>query len=141
VPARGILIDSGPLVAILNERDQYHNACRDEAKQLHGEFCTSWPVITEAAHLLKFRPTAVQTLLAWVRTTELQILPLAPQETDRIATILRDYSDQGFDFADATLMYLAERETMSTIFTIDRRHFSVFRTKTNQPLNIVPAAI
>lgn len=138
--ARGVLIDTGPLVAILSERDQHHAVCRAEAKKLRGPFYTCWPVITEAAFLLKDRPPTVAKLLGRVRDQKIQILPLSSDDADAIAQILSKYADQDFDLADAALMHLAERETMLTVFTIDHRHFSLYRTAVGKPLAIVPAA-
>jgi predicted nucleic acid-binding protein len=57
-----------------------------------------------------------------------------------ISDIPERYSDQGFDFADATVMYLADREGLETVFTIDFRHFSIDRMKLRKPLSIVPEA-
>ena len=138
---RDILIDSGPLVAFLNERDEHHQICLEEAKRLRGQFLTSWSVVTEAAHLSKRQAGAVHKLLMWIQTSELRILQLSEQDTPGIADILDRYGDQGFDFADATLMYLSDRDDISTIFTIDRRHFSIFRTLHRKSLNIVPASL
>jgi uncharacterized protein len=140
VPRSGLLIDTGPLVAILNDRDAYHEVCLAEAKRLRGNFCTSWAVVTETAYLLKREANAVQRLLAWICTSELLVLPLNLEGADGIAHILHAYADQDFDFADATLMHLAEREGLETVFTIDYRHFAVFRTKLRKHLNIVPLA-
>ena len=137
---RRILIDSGPLVALLSERDQHHHICLAAAGGLYGTFHTSWAVVTEVAHLLKRDAGSVQKLLAWIRTTELLIQPLAVDDADGIARILDKYRDQRFDFADATLMYLAERDQMQTVFTIDQRHFALFRTKSHAQLELVPSA-
>src|SRR5262249_20304018 len=137
VPRRRILVDSGPLVALLSERDQHHDICFAAAGELHGAFYTSWAVITEAAHLLKHNAAAIQKLLAWIRTSELLIQPLNVDNAGGIAEILHRYRDQEFDFADATLMYLAERDGLHTVFTIDQRHFAVFRTKNRKQLDIV----
>jgi predicted nucleic acid-binding protein len=134
------LIDSGPLVALLSERDQYHGICFAAADGLKGKFYISWAVITEAAHLLKREADAVQRLLAWIRTSELLIQPLTIDDTDDISRILHRYQDQNFDFADATLMHLAERDGIHTVFTIDHRHFAIYRTKGRKQLEIVPAA-
>jgi predicted nucleic acid-binding protein len=123
---------------MLNERDEHHARCVDQAKTIHGPFYTSWPVITEAAHLLKKHASAVQNLLAWVRTSEIQILQLSSEDAEGIAQILSRYSDQRFDFADATLMYLADRDNLTTVFTIDHRHFSVYRPKLSGSLSLVP---
>jgi predicted nucleic acid-binding protein len=133
------LVDSGPLVALLSERDQHHDVCFAAAGGLRGTFHTSWAVITEAAHLLKRDPESVQKLLAWIRTSELLIQPLTVDDVLGIAGILDKYRDQTFDFADATLMY-ADREQVHTVFTIDQRHFAIYRTKSRRQLELVPAA-
>jgi predicted nucleic acid-binding protein len=141
VKRKGVLIDSGPRVALLSERDNFHSVCLEQARILRGPFNTSWPVITEAAHLLKNRASAVDKLLVWIRTSEIGILPLTADDVSGIAEILARYSDQGFDFADAASMHLADREDIQTVFTIDHRHFSVYRTKQRQHLSIVPAIL
>jgi len=138
VAASRILIDTGPLVALLSERDQHHAICVEAARFLRGSFCTSWPVVTEATYLLRDRPNVVQTLLRRVHAGRIVLLPLGPVDFPGIADILARYSDQGFDLADASLMYLAEREAIETVFTTDRRHFSIYRSPAGAPLTIVP---
>jgi predicted nucleic acid-binding protein len=133
-----MLIDSGPLVALLSEQDEHHVACTNAAKHMRGPFYTTWPAITEAAHLLKPQRDAVQKLLAWVRISEIHLCQLTAEDADGIAEILEQYSDQ--NFADAVLMYLANREEMPRVFTIDYRHFSIYRTKQGKPLSIVPSS-
>ena len=94
-------------------------------------------MITEAAHLLKARSEAVQKLLGWVRNSEVRLLRLQAEDADGIAAVLEKFVDQSFDFADASLMHLADREGMERIFTIDYRHFSIYRTSQGKPLTIV----
>ena len=96
---------------------------------------------TEATHLLKAQTNAVQKLLSWIRLSEIQVLQLSIADVDPISAILNRYSDQGFDFADAALMHLADRENIQKVFTIDHRHFSVYRTKKRKRLSIVPAIL
>jgi predicted nucleic acid-binding protein len=137
----GVLVDTGPLVATANDRDPYHAACVAETQKLRGQFYTCWPVITEAAYLLRDRPVRVQSLLGKISTSVLQVLPIDASDMDGIAGILARYADQNFDFADATLMYLAERESIETVFTTDHRHFSIFRTSAVKPLVIRPTSL
>jgi uncharacterized protein len=137
----GVLVDTGPLVATANERDPYHAVCVAETQTLRAPFYTCWPVITEAAYLLKDRPARVQTLLAKISSSILQILPLDAVDMKDIADILTRYADQKFDFADASLMYLAGRESIETVFTTDHRHFSVYRTPTAKALMIRPMTL
>jgi uncharacterized protein len=55
-----------------------------------------------------------------------------------IAAIMRRYEDSGIQFADAALVHLAEREDIRTVFTLDRRDFSIIRLKRNRVLKLIP---
>jgi predicted nucleic acid-binding protein len=138
VVADRVLIDAGPLVATYRERDQHHQACVAVARQLRSPQYTCWPVITEAAHLLSDSPEAVQSLLAKIAAGDVVILPLTLDDAPAIAEILSKYRDQHADLADACLVHLAGREAMTTIFTVDRRHFSVYRTAAGNALMLLP---
>ena len=98
------------------------------------------PVSTEAAYLLRTRADKVQLLLAQVRNGRLQLLQLDQQDVQGITRILTQYSDQDLDLADAALAHLAVREGIKSVFTIDDRHFSMFRTADGRPLALVPLA-
>jgi predicted nucleic acid-binding protein len=78
-------------------------------------------------------------LLSRIGNGLLQILPLTMADVMAVASILDTYDDQGFDFADACLMHLANREGIEHVFTIDRRHFSVFRPERGPALTLHPA--
>jgi hypothetical protein len=69
----------------------------------------------------------------------LRILPLGPGDIAGINAILAKYEDGGFQLADATLMYLAEREGIEHVFTLDRTDFSLYRTRAGKALTILPA--
>jgi predicted nucleic acid-binding protein len=141
VATSGVLVDAGPLVAILSKRDQHHHVCVAAARRIRGPFYTSWPIVTEAAHLLKSRAEKVEKLLSRIREAKIRVLQLDAADVDGISSILMRYADQDFDFADASLMHLIEREGMETIFTVDHRHFSVFRTTKGQSLVLVPSQL
>jgi uncharacterized protein len=133
-----ILIDTGPIVALLRRRDAQHALCDAAASELPLPAYTCWPVITEAAYLLRRSPQVVRKLLACCDGSRFEILTLGPDDFPQIAAILADYEDQGFDLADAALMHLAQREHIDTVFTLDRRHFSVFRGAQGRALRLLP---
>lgn len=133
-----VLLDTGPLVATYRERDEHHEACVETARQLRSPQYTCWPVITEAAYLLGDSPNAVQSLLAKIASGDLVILPLTRDDAPAIAQILVKYQDQETDLADACLVHLAERDAITTVFSVDRRHFSVYRTASGKPLTLLP---
>jgi len=67
------------------------------------------------------------------------LAPIEHSELHRIHALMSKYSDRGMDFADATLVYLAERESIDTIFTVDQRDFSVYRIAGKRRFQLVPA--
>lgn len=131
------LIDTGPLVSILRSSQPHHRACVDTLKTLGQPLLTCLPVFTEAAYLLRHRPEQVHALLTGVETGFLQLLPLEASDVLRARDILHLYADQGFDFADACLMHLAEREGISTVFTLDS-DFQIYRPQKNISIATVP---
>jgi predicted nucleic acid-binding protein len=133
-----VLVDTGPLVASLSEEDQHHEICVAALKELSTPLLTCWPVITEAAWLLRNDPEAVDRLLQSVSKGFLQVLPVIGGEADKIAKLLSRYRNLRPQIADAMLVYLAHRENIRTIFTLDRRDFSVYRTAKKLPFRLVP---
>ena len=66
------------------------------------------------------------------------LLPLDGDDLPAIAAIMRRYEISGLQFADAALAHLAERENIRTVFTTDRRDFSIIRLKRNRTLRLIP---
>jgi len=135
---RQVLVDTGPLVAILSSADQHHATCVETLRHLPGPLLSCWPVITEAAWLLRAYPRAVQQLLRSTDSGFLELLPLAGTESKALAEAMKTYADIQPQFADAALVYLADREGIDTIFSLDRRDFSVYRSARKRPFRIVP---
>ena len=138
VLAGGVLLDTGPLVAILSPRDQHHDACTQALKDLTPPLYTCWPVLTEAAWLLRFDPDAVEKLLKSAATGLYRIFDLGEKDAVAIAAILRKYRRLQPQLADAALVHLARRERIETVFTVDRRDFRVYRPAPNRTFRIVP---
>ena len=133
-----ILADTGPLVAILSPDDQHHEICAALLKGMPGPLLTCWPVITEAAWLLREYPLGLERLLASIHEGFLEILPVAGSEAVPISRILQKYASLRPQFADGMLVYLAVREKVTTIFTLDRRDFSVYRAAGGRPFRLLP---
>ena len=132
------LVDTGPLVALLNGADPHHDRCVETFRKLSPPLWTCWPVLTEAAYLLETRPVVARRLLGEVDGGFLRLLPLDADDVRPIQTILRRYEDQRFQLADAALMHLSEREGIDRVFTLDRKDFTVFRKTSGQPLVLLP---
>ena len=133
-----VLADTGPLVAILSQNDHYHELCVKTLEDLPGPLLTCWPVITEAAWLLREYPMAIEKLLRSITDGFLEVFPVAGAESKGIADIMKRYASLRPQFADVMLVYLAYRENIRTIFTLDRRDFSFYRTGRKGAFRIVP---
>jgi uncharacterized protein len=107
-------------------------------RHLPGPLFSCWPVMTEAAWLLRAYPRAVQQLLRSADNGFLELLPLAGEEGKAIAHVMKTYEDIQPQLADAALVHLADREGIDTIFTLDRRDFSVYRSAGKRPFRILP---
>ena len=135
---RRILVDTGPLVALLSREDAHHRTCVAALREMSGPLLSCWPVITEAVWLLRRSPRAIQQLLGSMDAGFLELLPLAGTEAKAIAALMKRYESIRPQLADAALVYLAGRERIDTIFTLDRRDFSVYRTARRRAFRIVP---
>jgi len=133
-----VLVDAGPLVAILSERDERHRLCVRTLESLSGSPFSCWPVITEAAWLLRAYPGVVSLLLRRVSEGVPAMLPLSSLEARPIGDLMKKYESMKPQLADASLVYLADRESLDTIFTLDRRDFSVYRSARNRRFRLIP---
>lgn len=133
-----VLIDTGPLVAILSHRDSHHESCSALLRQIQPPLLTCWPVLTEAAWLLRREPAGLERLLSSFDAGLFRLLELDDNALAWIGKFLRRYRNLEAQLADAALVYLAEREGIDQIFTLDRRDFSVYRTSRNRMLRLLP---
>jgi len=135
---RRVLVDTGPIVAILSRRDQYHRTCVEALRDLPGPLFTCWPVITEAAWLLRRDTNGVQQLLNSFDTGFLELLPLTTADAKPVTSILKKYRDIRIQLTDAALVHLAARDGLDTIFTLDQRDFSVYRLPKGRAFRVIP---
>lgn len=134
-----VLIDTGPIVAMLSESDQHHERCSVQLDELRPPLLTCWPVVTEAQWLLRHDDQAVDGLFRAFDGGLLALLPVDESAMPWLAAFLRRYRKIEPDLADAMLVYLAEREGIRTLFTLDQRDFSIYRYAGNRRLNIIPS--
>lgn len=128
MPAPLVLVDTGPLVSLFDPSDRDREACKGALAQLRSSRrVTSLAVITEATYLLDFSAAARQALLAFIAAGGVEIVEFTPADISRAAALMDKYSSLPMDFADATLVVLAERLQTRTVFTLDRRDFGVYR--------------
>lgn len=137
-----VLIDTGAFVALFDPADQHHQLCSRQFQQLPlGKAYACWPVMTEAAYLARRYPAQRDQLMEGAIAGDFSLLLLAESDLPGILAILRKFNDQEIDLADAALVHLAHRENISTIFTLDRRHFTLFRRLNGRPFDLLPESL
>jgi predicted nucleic acid-binding protein len=133
-----VLVDAGPLVALLDRSDPHHLECSRALQGIHAPLLTVGPAVTEAMFLLGFSSKAQSTLLEMVQLETLRLAPLDASDMPRIRALMAEYKDRRMDFADASLVRVAEREKLTRIFTVDRRDFTVYRLLKTGRFSILP---
>ena len=133
-----LLTDTGPLVAAIDADDAHHERCVAFLDAQADPLLTTWPVVTEAAWLLRGSPGGVIALLRMIEDGQLLLAPLDPSAAPRLSEIVRTYAKSRVQLADASVIVVAERLKLDTIFTLDRRDFSFLKTADGAVLKIVP---
>lgn len=132
------LLDTGPLVAYLDAGDPAHDQCMAVLDAFEGHLLTTGAVVVEAMHLLGEAREGPESLVKFLALSRTQIhectdLPLL----ERAAQLMRKYADVPMDFADATLVLLAQETSIPEVLTLDRRGFSTFRFGGRKPFQMV----
>lgn len=137
-----IFIDTSGVYALADKNDQMHrDAVRYYSRTCEREtFVLTLPVVTEACWLIEARLTAAVAQTFWEDVVRgvFVVHPLDLRDLERALTLERAYSDAGFGFADACSLAACERLGIRSVFTFDRRDFSIYRTPKGEGLDLVP---
>jgi len=133
------LIDTGAILAILDRTDRWHEACVDTFQQLRLPLLTSEAVLTELFHLAGDSRAEMEAAWALVRSGVIVMATIENAELRDVHTLILRYWDRPMDFADATLVYLAKRESLTTILTVDRADFDTYRIEGRRRFRVLPA--
>lgn len=134
----GILVDAGPLVALLHRDDNDHEKCVEAIRNLPEPLLTTWMPVTEAMYLLDFSVKAQAALLEMIERGAISVLQVETTDLRTIKSLMNKYHDLPMDFADATLVHVANREHIDRVFTLDRRDFSIYRLSSGRVFTIIP---
>lgn len=127
-----IIVDTGPLVALLNRRDAYHEWVGDTLKGLSGPLLTCEPVLTETAYLTG-KPAA---LLAMLSAGGLKVAFRVEGEADTVRRLLDRYRAR-MSLADACVVRMSETIRESRVLTLDRKGFEVYRRNGREVIPLI----
>ena len=135
-----VLIDAGPLVAILNQGDDHHESCVTGLKALSGPLVTTWAAFTEAMYLLgaEFGWHGQRQLWDMYWQGAFEVAEPTLQLMTRVCALMEKYRDVPMDLADASLVALAEERSISTVFSIDQSGFQVYKLHGRKHFRVFP---
>lgn len=136
--AADALIDTGAILALLDRTDRWHRVCVNTFHKLRLPLLTSEAVLTELFHLVG--DSRRETEMAWrfIRSGAIRMAAIEDSELTGAQSLMVRYADRPMDFADATLVYLARRERLSTVFTVDHADFHTYRIEGRKRFRILP---
>jgi uncharacterized protein len=133
-----MLLDTGVFVALLDRSEKNHERCVAFFKGLKAPLFTTEPVLTETLWLLGPSVKAQQTCIDFLLMGGAALVPQSKESLTRASALMEKYRDVPMDFADATLVALAEETSAAEILTLDRRGFGTYRMHGNKPFTLWP---
>jgi len=134
------LIDTGAILALLDRADRWHPVCFEQLQRFRFPLITSEAVLTEVFHLARNDRRGMESVWTFVRSGAVKLAEIQDSELPAIHALMSRYWDRPMDFADATLVYLAKRESLSTIFTVDHDDFETYRIEGRRRFRVLPVA-
>ncbi len=130
-----LIADSGFWIGLIDDKDRHHPNIRQFLPSLNTGLITTFPIVTEVCHILLKR-AGVRAELAFIRALQrsnVELFSLQSTHLPRIHQLMAQYADLPMDFADASLLILAEHLGHGRILSTDQRDFHTYRWKHQQP--------
>ena len=133
------IADTGFIVALVNQRDNEHASVQAVYAQ-QRKILVPQTVLAEVGYLLNRDVGTAQLIkfLESLATSRFQLIGLVSQDITRTAAILSQYQDSRIDFVDASVMAVAERYNLTTVLTLDRRDFSLYKPSHCSMFTLLP---
>ena len=125
----GCLLDTGPLVTLLDRAEPDHARVSKFMSRLQGQrLLTTGAVITEAFYFLSEVRNGPANLASFLEASGTEVRDaFTPKALSAAARLMSKYADTPMDFSDATLVWLAEETGIDRVLTLDRRGFLTYR--------------
>lgn len=135
---RGVILDTGPLVAFMDRSEKNHDWACNQFRLFPVPVLTCEAVLTEALFLLRRGPPAQDKLLEMVSRQSLQPLFRLRDEIETIRRMRAQYRNLPMSLADACLVCMAD-STGLPICTLDS-DFTIYRKRSGMPLGLIMPA-
>lgn len=135
---RSILLDTGAFVALLDKSEKNHERCLAFFENFRGRVLTTEPVLPETLYLLNQSIKAQKACVEFILRGGVTLVPQSMESLSRAIALMEKYRDIPMDFADATLVALAEDAGIDEVFTLDRRGFNAYRIHGKKGFKVWP---
>jgi predicted nucleic acid-binding protein len=132
------LVDTGALLALLDSGDGWHGLCVEAFRKLQLPLLTSEAVLTELFHLVGGTRHEMEAAWKLIDSGAIEVAVIQNSELAEIHSLMSRYWDRPMDFADATLVYLARRESLTNVFTVDQADFETYRIEGRRRFRVIP---
>jgi predicted nucleic acid-binding protein len=133
-----LLLDTGAFVALVDRSERAHKDCVAALERWTGAVVTTEAVLTETLCLVGPAWSAQKVVLEFVLRGAFQLVASSQASLRRVAALMERYRNIPMDFADATLVALAEELETDRVFTLDRRGFTTYRMRRRKPFRLIP---
>ena len=131
-----VFLDTGPLVALFRERDQFHQWVKVELSRENFRFITCEAVLTETLFITKNAFPVVNAISSMIKQNLIEIKSALISDEEQVFELLNKYRDQKTSLADISLLVLYNETKDASIFTTDS-DFLVYRDSKGKPLNLI----
>jgi len=132
------IVDTSAMLALLDRDDAWHKPCIAAFSELRLPLVTSAAILTELFHLVGDGSREVDAAWAFLRSGAVAVAAVDDTDLPALNALMARYRDRPMDFADATLVHLAERERLSTVFTVDHDDFESYRIGARRRFRVLP---
>lgn len=133
-----LLLDTGALVSILDRSQSRHAEFAKAFGEWERPVVSTEAVLTEATHLLGRLKGGREACVDFFLSGGALLVPATRASLRRARELVSRYADLPMDYADATLVALAEDLGTRLVFTTDRRDFGVYRIRDKGRFEILP---
>jgi predicted nucleic acid-binding protein len=132
------LVDTGAILALLDRDDEWHHACVEAFRSVSFPLLTTEAVMTEVLHLSIRDFGRIGPAWELFDSDLVTLASLTDADLPDVRALMSQYEDHPMDFAAATLVHVANRESISLVLTIDHNNFETYRLAGNKRFTVRP---
>lgn len=133
-----LLLDTGAFVALVDRSETKHADCVAVLERWTGAIITTEAVLTETLHLVGPAWLPQKACLEFFLRGAFLLVPSSKASLEKVTDLMEKYHDLPMDYADATLVALAEESKTDHVFTLDRKGFSTYRLPGRKAFQLIP---